>query len=313
MVGLLALAVSGLAACELPVPPAALVVTTELDGPDAVPGDGVCEMTAGLGDCSFSAAVGEGNALGAAAITLPVGSYYGTSFTVTGDITINVGAPVDARISQWITIAAGASLVVDGLSEYNVPGARFEVFGSFVGNHLSFVGLESSGQVVVRAGGTAVVQNSILAHVFGSTASVQNAGTVVLRNVALLSSTDLVTQTVALLNNGTAYVASSALQTCGGANPPISLGYNNDHANTCGLTSVGDLPSMPPNYILDLTPPITYDLAPTSPLVDAIPVGVNGCGTEIVDDMSFAPRPVDGNGDGIVGCDIGARELPATP
>src|SRR5215467_4604131 len=49
-----------LASCRLPGNQ--FVVTTTTDAPDAVPGDGTCEATAGLGDCTLRAAVMEANA-----------------------------------------------------------------------------------------------------------------------------------------------------------------------------------------------------------------------------------------------------------
>jgi hypothetical protein len=312
VVALAVLGLLGLGACELPVPPPTLVVTTTVDGPDAVPGDGVCEMTAGVGDCSLQAAVGEGNALGAAAITLPAGSYAGARLTVTGDLSITQDAPVDAEVDQWIEIAAGGRLVADGLARYGVPGARIEVHGTFVGRHLSLVGLESIGQVAVGPTGTAVLENSLFVHVFGNRSTVTNAGTLVMRNVALLSSPAAGELWPALANSGTAVVSSSVLQSCSGTSP-TSGGYNSDHDGSCGLDAVGDQPGAPPAFAVDLGPVVTYELAASSPLVDAIPVGVHGCGADVVDDLRLRPRPVDGDGDGVAGCDIGASERPASP
>ena len=80
-----------------------------------------------------------------------------------------------------------------------------------------------------------------------------------------------------------------------------------------GVAAPGDQPVAPPAFSVVLGGPVTYDLAATSPLVDAIPVGTHGCGIDVVDDMSGWSRPTDGNGDGVAGCDIGARERPAAP
>ncbi|MCC5951401.1 MAG: CSLREA domain-containing protein [Acidimicrobiia bacterium] len=303
-----------LAACEPAEDPVELTVTTETDGDDAEPGDGVCEMTPGLGDCSLRAAIDEANALGAASITVPAGHYRGRdSMLVTGALSINAGAPADVRLGdRWITVAEGASLTVDGVWSYGVPGARFEVHGTFVGRHLSLVGLESSGQVVVGPTGVAAVENSLLAHVFGHVAAVRNEGTVFLRNTSLLSWSDINVPTRALTNWGSATVASSILQSCFG-DGPVSVGYNSDIDGTCELAAAGDQPAEPVAFTVDVSGPVTYDLPPTSPLVDAIPVGVNGCGTGVTDDLHGTPRPLDGNGDGVAGCDIGARELAPAP
>ncbi len=56
----------------------------------------------------------------------------------------------------------------------------------------------------------------------------------------------------------------------------------------------------------------TYELNAGSPLIDAVPVGTLGCGTEVLDDLAGVARPQDGDGDTVAACDIGARER-ATP
>ena len=66
-------AIGGLAACE-PAPEPTTFVATSGGGTDANPGDGVCEMTVGVGNCSLQAAVAEGNATdGAVVIELALG------------------------------------------------------------------------------------------------------------------------------------------------------------------------------------------------------------------------------------------------
>ena len=45
----------------------------------------------------------------------------------------------------------------------------------------------------------------------------------------------------------------------------------------------------------------------THPGVDAIPLGQLGCATNATDVLG-QPRGIDGNGDGVPGCDIGALE-----
>ncbi len=301
----------GLAACEPPPPPAALTVTTTASGADAVPGDGVCEATPGAGDCTLEAAIGEGNALGRAAIALPAGSYPGSpALSITGALSIRKVGPGNALVNHWVTVEQGASLELDGISSYNVPGARFLVRGALVGRHLSLTGLESSGQVVVAPTGTAVLENSLLVHVFGSTATISNQGTVVLRHVALRSWVSLGVTTPALANSGRAVVASSILQTCTGTDPE-SLGHNSDDDGSCGLAGPGDQPAAPADVTISVSGVAGYELNPGSPLIDAIPVGTLGCGADVVDDLAGAARPQDGDGDGVPACDVGARERAA--
>ena len=45
-----------------------------------------------------------------------------------------------------------------------------------------------------------------------------------------------------------------------------------------------------------------------SPAIDAVPEGVNACGTEVVTDQRGVERPLDGDGDDVLACDIGAYE-----
>src|SRR5262245_33866621 len=67
---MLGLLVGGLTACHGGVH-AQLTVNVGTDARDATPGDGVCEVTAGAGDCTLRAAVDEANALNAVGGTPP--------------------------------------------------------------------------------------------------------------------------------------------------------------------------------------------------------------------------------------------------
>ena len=71
----------GLLALAHPATAANFVVNSSADGAfDAAPGDGVCEHTSGLGDCSLTAAVDETNSLpGRDTIALPAGNYRSSS------------------------------------------------------------------------------------------------------------------------------------------------------------------------------------------------------------------------------------------
>jgi hypothetical protein len=79
---LAALAVLWSTACEPEPPPLSMMVNTTTDGADVNPGDGICEMTAGGGDCSVRAAFEEAAGTWTtttpnkrAVITVPEGSY----------------------------------------------------------------------------------------------------------------------------------------------------------------------------------------------------------------------------------------------
>lgn len=107
--------VAGLAGCT-PRPLHAFVVTSGADGVDAAPGDGVCEITAGAGDCTLRAAAVEANALAASAPE-PV------LVTVTLDVDVTLalaGADED--------LAATGDLDLDvGASELRLDGAGHQV------------------------------------------------------------------------------------------------------------------------------------------------------------------------------------------
>jgi hypothetical protein len=110
-----ALALGGLVACDPPNTPT-LTVTSTATGADAEPGDGVCEASAGGGDCTLPAAVDEANALGRAAISVPAGAYEGMDLTVTGNVRLNWGAPADVVLGDVdITVADGGALRAEGL------------------------------------------------------------------------------------------------------------------------------------------------------------------------------------------------------
>jgi uncharacterized repeat protein (TIGR01451 family) len=96
----------------------------------------------------------------------------------------------------------------------------------------------------------------------------------------------------------------------GGNCPPVSGifadgGYNLDSDGTCGLHAATDKNDADPqlgSLQANGGPTLTMAPASTSPVVDAIPLGVNGCGTTITTDQRGALRP---NG---TGCDMGAYE-----
>jgi len=87
-----------------------------------------------------------------------------------------------------------------------------------------------------------------------------------------------------------------------------SLGRNLDSGNTCGLTGPGDRVNKNP-LLLPLAnnggDTLTHALKPSSPAVNRIPRGTNGCGKAIKTDQRGATRPQPAGG----ACDIGAYEL----
>lgn len=86
-------------------------------------------------------------------------------------------------------------------------------------------------------------------------------------------------------------------------------GYNLDDGTSCGFSSANHSlsntnPMLDPAGLKDNGGPTqTIALLLGSPPIDAIPPGVNGCGTTITSDQRSVNRPQD------AGCDIGAFEL----
>jgi uncharacterized repeat protein (TIGR01451 family) len=85
----------------------------------------------------------------------------------------------------------------------------------------------------------------------------------------------------------------------------IDGGYNLDSGTTCGLTGPNDKTNVSPQLgplQENGGPTATMALASTSPTVDAIPLGSNGCGTTLTTDQRGALRPNASD------CDMGAYE-----
>jgi hypothetical protein len=86
-----------------------------------------------------------------------------------------------------------------------------------------------------------------------------------------------------------------------------SNGYNLSSDATCAadFTQSGDLNNTDPHLgplANNGGPTLTHLPESGSPAIDAIPAGVNGCGTSLINDQRGAPRPIHGK------CDIGAVE-----
>ncbi|MEM7114558.1 MAG: choice-of-anchor Q domain-containing protein [Chloroflexota bacterium] len=86
-----------------------------------------------------------------------------------------------------------------------------------------------------------------------------------------------------------------------------SLGYNRDTDGTCVTDGVDNNqtiadPLLAPLAVYEGSTP-TQPPLPSSPLIDQIPNGVNGCGTDITDDQGGTSRPQNNS------CEIGAVEI----
>lgn len=309
-----------LVGCEVAPPPATFTVTTSADGFDASPGDGVCEVTPGAGNCSLRAAVAEANALGAGDISLPDDSYALTAadpadgdadLDNTGRVTITGtgDAPphINSSASRAFDIAPGARLNANRLTvdSYSVAGL-VRVAGDAVLDQVTVLqsalfvaGAEPAVRVLPT--GALVLFNSALVGT-GGPAAVDNQGTL----VAAYSSIDgMYTPGLATGPGATSTVAASTLSSlvldfrtpvesptapaCSGS-PITSLGYNRVPNASCGLSAPTD------------------QVGPDTTFVDLVPVGILGCGDQFDVDLRGSARPREGNGDGVDGCDAGHFE-----
>lgn len=310
----------GISACQPPPPRLQLSADAAAAGPDHAPGDGVCEVNAGVGDCSLQAAVDEANAHGPTDIAVGAGTYDGLDLTVTGDARIEASASGSAVLGGTVDIATGANLAVVGIRQPTDQGEGLSdpLFVTVSGTlHLTrsfVVGVDPgdySGTAVTIATGGVVVMNE--SAVLGGDVAVDNGGTLLARqsSLASLNTYRLYTAPGArsylqgtLLTRGvnTSRPTSSCL-----GDLPISLGYNAAQEQVppgCGLNQPTDQTFFTSILWGNSGPETSAGWSG----IDAIPVGEIGCevtGT----DIDGHPRAVDGNGDSILGCDIGAREL----
>lgn len=327
-----AIAATNLTACEPPPPRLHLTVTTTVAGSDDDPGDGTCHSTS-AGGCSLQAAIAEGNTgVDGADITIPPGDYAAFAAGVTGDVRIAAATPASTRLGD----SGGVQLTV-------LPGGRLEITDLNTGG----VGFPWPFHVNVGGGprpGIFIARRSVLSAAHGVTPvvpllidepgvavlvdslvhspeyeSVVNHGTLIAGNSSLLTSFTF----TALRTTGWTAPAQSSLRGsaiarfdvfpgdgggCRGG-PPISHGYVHIE-DPCGSEpNPTDGEGNAGYHISDTFRP---HLDPTSPLVDAIPITDPACDTTSLD-LYGNPRGVDGNGDGLPGCDIGAIERQPVP
>jgi uncharacterized repeat protein (TIGR01451 family) len=185
------------------------------------------------------------------------------------------------------------------------------VYGSVMTNSTVSGNTAVSGAGISVNGGTVTLTNGTIS---GNTASgsgggiLDNSGTVTLTN-GTISGNTASGSGGGIDNGGTVAIYSSIVSgntggNCGGS-PVRSGGYNLDSDGTCGLTAATDKNNVDPQLgPLQGNGGPTETMAPasTSPVVDAIPKGTNGCGTTIKTDQRGVPRPQG------AGCDTGAFE-----
>lgn len=301
-------------------------VTTTLDGRDADPGDGVCEMTVGAGDCSLRAAIDHANTSVAARveIALPPGTYAlsepGADDTNAGGdldlsplLTLRLfspspGALIDAAGADGgldmhsgvidiervgVTGAAGAGLRIgSGAVAVAARGSFFANGGPGVAIEVGAIGITSNATVSGNAGGGLQVDGRYEARYV--TVSDNFGAGITGTGAALLEKS---------------VVADQALGVdCGASVKVVSRGHNLSSDTSCGLGLPSDLSSTAP-WIGDLAGsanPVHPPLA-GSPLIDSVPSLAGKCagGEGASRDQYGTLRPRG------AGCDRGALEGPA--
>ena len=328
-----------------PTPPLAadFVVDSTADISDISPGNGVCATAAGV--CTLRAAVQEANALpGHQSIAVPAGTYF-THLTIKTDVTLS-GAGSAATIVDGsgaggvIWVSSGATVEISDLTIQN--GSSGVSGGIFYGGTLTVSRITVIGNSATNTGGgigdggthgTLTVNDStITGNTAGNTGGgIRNSGTLIVNNSTITGNTAGNTGG-GIRNSGSATINDSTItdntagNTGGGTgkatmkntivtgnspndctSPVVSLGHNLDSDGSCGLAGVGDISNANPllGPLADNGgPTFTQALLPGSPAIDA---GGTDCPPPATDQRGSA-RGVDGNGDTVAACDIGAFE-----
>lgn len=309
---LIAGAVALLTSCEAP---AVVTVNTTLDGGDANPTDGVCEMTVGAGNCSLRAAVDQANTtVGPVTITVPSGTYTlaaggiddtnaAGDLDLTGPhaVTINAAAPgarIDAGGNESAVDISAGQVQMHRVAFTNAADAGVTVQGGNLQLRQSASVDNAGAGITVATDATAIVEHTTLS---GNGA----AGADVAGGLGVAYSTITSNVGGGLLGPGTIKVGANIIANqvsgadCSGL--VSSFGYNADSDGSCGLGATGDASGMNADLgSLSADPVPFHRPAPGSIARDVVPAGPNCDGTLV--DQTGAGRPVG------PACDRGAIE-----
>jgi uncharacterized repeat protein (TIGR01451 family) len=330
-----------------PAHAASFTVDWPYDEFDMNPGDGACVSTPS-GGCTLRAAVQEAEAAPASAHTINFGAGFTSYQLIYGDLDIVASTnlsivgngPGQTIISsdgsdRIIEIGPGASLA---LYKVTLIGGRAKgktspipylqhAHGGAIHNHGTLTLVDSTvttnssalgwgGGGITNANGTADLVNVTLADntTPANGGGLENSGTTRLYNVTIVNNSASGSGS-GIYNTGSAtlyntILAGNGSNNCAGANSITSGGYNLTSDTTCNLSAANhDVIGM--SQYFDSTDSINgiYTLL-TGPAVDG---GAPGPGTPGVScpalDQLGASHYVDGDGDGVARCDMGAVEL----
>nr|MDJ0755344.1 right-handed parallel beta-helix repeat-containing protein [Ardenticatenaceae bacterium] len=210
---------------------------------------------------------------------------------------------VDSRIENNTATQNGGGVFVSGDSIMTLTNS------TIANNTAAQAGglFNDNGQVSLynsTLSGNQADEDGILTQI-GVSATVRLVHATLANNTAVVTDTGMgiISGTVAMTNSIIAYNGAANCAFDGGT--LVSGGYNLEDGNSCGLSEVGDITNTDP--LLDGLADNggstqTHALLAGSPAIDAIPDGVNGCGTTFITDQRGEERPF---GDG---CDIGSFE-----
>lgn len=301
----LLVSLGGLAACEPAPPPTAFTVNVE-SGRDVNPGDGVCEVVAGSGDCSLEAAVQEGNALGGPIQITVSPAFHGREIRGPGRITTTTtidagGAWVSGRFVHTAGELTLRDLNVLAHDAGDSCGSAVNSTGDAVLVEQMYVegGRSTAPGSAVCTTGMLVLRRTEISDSSGPGASV-TAPNLWLESSAVIDAVQVPTGgTLVILNSlvpkvdapgavgavqfswvaghvGPGLRAAGSLLECAGSSSVTSDGYNIDAAGRCGADGPGDLvePVLPPSFPdVSRGAPVTFAPPVASPVIGAIPAG----------------------------------------
>ncbi len=329
-----------------PAHAASFTVDVPDDEFDMNPGDGACVSTPS-GGCTLRAAVQEAEAAPASAHTITFGVGFSNYQLTHGDLDIVASTnlsivgngPGQTIISsdgsdRIIEIGPGASLA---LYKVTLMGGRakgklftdyrFHAHGGAIHNHGSLTLVDSTvttnssapnwgGGGITNANGTADLVNVTLADntTPANGGGLENSGTTRLYNVTIVNNSAsgsgagiYNTNKVTLYNS---ILAGNGSNNCAGSQPLTSGGYNLTSDTTCNLSVVNhDVINMSQYFDSTDSANGIYTLL-SGPAVDggAPGPGTPGVSCPVLDQLG-ASHFVDGDGDGVARCDMGAVEL----
>lgn len=262
-------------------------------------------------------------------ITNGRGEIFGGGIQNKGILKLERGEIVHNTVYDVLTIgAAGGGILNEGIAEIvdtTVMSNSTEGFGSFAGGILNFYGsititnstiayntTDSSvggGGGIYNDNGSMTIVNSTITHNApqGNGGGIYNRGS---SSINIVNSTIYNNERGGIYNDSgeikikNSIIAENVAEDCTGSIG--SEGHNLTSDNSCNLTSTGDItntiPQLSPLQSNEGATP-THALLNDSPAIDA----GDDTGCPIVDQRGMI-RPLDGNDDDIIACDIGAFE-----